>query len=670
MQKNLKIDDNLIGADNIAALLDEADLNVIGSTVKSNFEADQQSRTEWLEQTEKWLNLALQFVKQKSFPWPEAANVKYPLISIAALQFNARAYPALLPNNQPVKGKVFGYDQDGEKANKASRVASHMNYQLLDKMKNWEDDLDKLTISLPIIGTMFKKVCQDPLRNVPKTELLFPNEVVVNYWAKDGEDVRISHLMAMHPNLLKSYQNSNLFLDVDLASLQSSGILEESKQRSDVRLGFTPPQDQVDDKPHAIVEQHGFLDLDGDGYYEPYVITIHLESGKVLRIVARYSANSIVRNEDRSIRYIDPIKYFVKYDFFPSADGSYYGRGFGSMLGHLNETANTLINQLLDAGTLSNMQSGFLARGVRLSGGEKRFRPGEWKVVNSTGDDLKKGIFPMPVREPSDVLFKLLDFIVSSGKQLASISDTMTGEMPGQNTKATTTTLVVEQGMKVFNAIYKRIYRSLGKEFDVLFEMNRLYLPTDEEFAIVGTDIYGKVAKEDYMDSTINVMPSADPNVDSDQQAAQRAQMLLNLAGPLQLNQDEVKKRVLKTLKEPNPEALMNAPPPPPNPEIEFRKQELELQEREVALKESNAQFENQLREAQAMAAIAKAEMDAQGIRLQQMAQELQRITEQNKQFMAAMSMQHQMHKDAREADLAEQSQMFDQQEPAEPTAE
>lgn len=626
MPSKLKLKE-IIAHENIAAILDSEDLKTIGSLVTSGFEADRESCSQWLEQTENWLNLALQYTKSKSFPWPEAANIKYPLISIAALQFNARAYPALLPNTVPVKGKVVGNDPDGSKRAMAQRIAGHMNYQLIDKMPNWEEDLDKLTIALPIVGTMFKKVCYDPLKNVPKTELLFPNDVVVNYWAREGDEWRITHLLPMSKNTVKEYQNSRLFLDVDLQRPQAGSILSEAKMESDKRIGFTESGEQNDDAPHTIIEQHCYLDLDDDGYYEPYIVTVHYASRQVLRIVARYSESDMVFNEDGDIRYINPIKYFVKYDFFPSADGAYYGRGFGSMLGHLNETANTLINQLVDAGTLSNMQSGFLARGVRLAGGEKRFRPGEWKVVNSTGDDLKKGIFPMPVREPSDVLFKLLDFIINSGKQLASVSDTMTGEMPGQNTKATTTTLVVEQGMKVFNAIYKRLYRAMGKEFIALYTLNKMYVPVDGDFAMIGPDEYGKVAKEDYYESNISVIPSADPTVDSEASATQRIQSMIQLSQAVPLNPQELAKRALHAMKEPNPEALLQMPEAPPNPEIEFKKKELEQRDRELEIKEQEAGSKAMLAEAQAMLAVAKAQVEQQNKTINEMAMQLNQLT-------------------------------------------
>ena len=208
-------------------------------------------------------------------------------------------------------------------------------------------------------------------------------------------------------------------------------------------------------------------------------------------------------------------------------DGSFYDIGFGVLLGPLNESVNTIINQLIDAGHLSSLQGGFLGKGLRLRMGEQRFQPGEWKVVNATGDDLKKQIVPLPVKEPSNVLFELMGSLITSGKELASVAEIFVGKTPGQNTPATTTMATIEQGMKVFTAVYKRIYRSLGEEFTKLFRLNSLYLNPNTYNEVVGMSIN----PEDFDEEQRKVFPGADPTAVSQTEKLLKAQGLLELLG-------------------------------------------------------------------------------------------------------------------------------------------
>lgn len=603
---------------NIANHLDEDKLNAIGMDVVEEYETDLDSRTDWYERAGKWMELALQVSEKKNFPWPQASNVKFPLLTIAALQFNARAYPALLPDHKPVKGEVVGFDPDGSKADKAERIAKHMSWQLLKKMGNWEEDMDKLTLALPIIGTMFKKTYWDDFDAVPKSEIIYPKDLVVNYFSKSLEEApRVTHVISMLPNEIKEKQMAKLYLDVELGNSGENDPHEKENRRD----GSVAPENDNDyDDPRVILEQHGFLDLDDDGYYEPYVIVVDRYSRKVLRITARYTEDGLIRNEDESLRKIVPINYFTKFSFIPNPDGGFYDLGFGILLGPINESVNTLINQLIDAGTLSNLQSGFLGRGVRIKGGEFRFRPGEWKTVNSTGDDLHRNVFPMPVREPSNVLFQLLGLMIESGKQLSSVSDIMTGQNPGQNTKATTAVTTVEQGLKVFNAIYKRVFRSLGKEYLKLFHLNRMYLAADEEFNVLGVrNQAAQVGPSDYQDPKMNVIPSADPVIATSEQKMQRAQALMQLLQTGLINPQVAVKRVLEAQEQPGVEEIMAVKPPPPPMEMQLKQAELQLEAKRLELDTLVAMADAKLKEAQAIYQLAQAESTAGNLQLNQL---------------------------------------------------
>jgi len=630
---------------NIASDLDEKTLKQIGAEVVENYNRDEESRVDWREKTEDWMKLALQVTEGKNFPWPGSANIKYPLLTIAALQFNARAYPSILPDQNPVKGKVIGFDPDGQKMMKAERIGKHMSYQLMEKMDTWNEDMDKLTLALPILGCMFKKIYYDPLNEVNKSEIIYPKHLVVNYYAKSLDDADcVTHVLEMQQNALKERQMAGIYLDIKLSKPNG----EDIDQRSNANQGlYSGPDDKS--TPYTLLEQHMWFDLDDDGYKEPYIAIVDLESAKVLRLVARFSTDGIKYNSDGTLRRIIPDKYFTKYSFIPNPDGGFYDLGFGLLLGPINETTNTIINQLIDAGTLSNLQGGFLARGVRIKGGDFRFRPGEWKVVNSTGDDLRKGIVPLPVTPPSNVLFQLLGMLVESGKQLSTISDIMTGEMPGQNTPATTTMAAVEQGLKVFNAIYKRIYRSLTSEYKLLFDLNKKYMSGVEEFTIVGTNDPAFAAGEDYRDEKMNVVPSADPNVSSEAQKLAKAQGLMELLGTGMINPQIAVKRILEAQQQYGIEELMNVQPPQPSVEDQVAMQEVQIKQFEAETERAKAQAQAELFSAQAIAAVAKAQVDALSLEVEKYKTMVDVMLKGNDQTVSVVKQLHEM--DSKEAD-------------------
>jgi len=576
METEYNIDmDKILSSENLAEELTEEELTSLAQEILEEYEEDRQSRAGWEYAMDDAMRLAMQVVEEKTIPWPGAANVKYPLLTTAAIQFSSRAYPALVPGVTIVKGKVSGRDLTGEKAEKADRIGQHMSYQLLEEMEDWEEEMDKLCVSLPILGTMFKKTYYDSVLQRNVSELVYPRDLIVNYWAKTLETApRIHHRIYLSDNSIYERVADEIYLDWgDELTKQITDTEDHLEQ--DIHE-ITRPQEVDDDTPHEIIETHCFLDLDGDGYKEPYVITTHLASQKILRIVARFDEDGLYEDDNKEVKRIKPIHYFTKFSFVPDPDGSFYDIGLGILLGPINETINTVINQLLDAGSLSNMQAGFISKGIRIKGGNKNFELGEWKTVNSTGDDLRKGIVPLPVREPSNVLFTLLGTMIDSGEKLASVTDMLMGENPGQNQPATTTMTVLEQGLKVFTSIYKRMYRSLKKEYKKLFELNSKYLPDEKYFNVLdeGQEQSKPIAKQDYDKKTADVQPYADPNIASDSMKILKAQALLELAQLGTLNPMEVTKRMLAAQDQPNPEALLMQKQGPSKEEIEMKQKE------------------------------------------------------------------------------------------------
>lgn len=571
---------------NLAESLSEEQLEEIGAAAKQGYETDKESRSDWERHMEAWVKLAGQIQEQRTFPWPGASNVKYPLMTTAAMQFAARAYPSLVPSNgDVVKAKVIGKDPDGSKLELANRVSTYMSYQVMHEMLHWEEGMDKLLIQLPVIGMMFKKTYWDSVKKIPASEVISPKNLIVNYWAKSLDSAeRISEEIEMSPRVLKERQLAKLFLDIDLG---------EPPVPEDSNTG------QFDETvPYIFIEQHTFLDLDDDGYKEPYVVTFQRETGTVVRIVPRFEEDGIIMNDDGDVIQIVPLQFYTKFGFVPNPDGSFYDIGFGCLLGPLNESVNTLINQLIDAGTLNNLQGGFLGKGLRLRMGDYGFKPGEWKSVNSTGDDLKKQIVPLPSKEPSEVLFKLMGSLITSGKELASVAEIFTGKMPGQNTPATTTMATIEQGMKVFTAVYKRIFRSLTEEFKKIYDINRAYLNPQTYAEVVDVE----VGPDDFS-GKYEICPGADPTAVSQTEKLMKAQGLLELLPLGMLNPVEVLTRVLEAQEQPNWQQLLHpqvaetgqAPEPPPDPKMQEMQMKSQLEQQKMQMQMQMQEQKGQL---------------------------------------------------------------------------
>lgn len=603
--------EKILETTNVAELLNEEDLKIISSKVREGYDRDLDSRKPWEEDLTKWSKLAMQISEERTYPWPNAANIKYPLLSTAAMQFAARAYPTLVPSDgKVVKCQVIGKDPTGEKTNRAERVSTHMSYQVMHQMCGWEEDMDKLLLALPIAGTAFKKTYWDAGKQQNVSKLIFPKLLVVNYYAKSLEDAeRLTEIVYLSKRQVKERQNKKIYLDVELPDPSSKIDEDETHQR------YSSVDD--DTAPYTILEQHTYLDLDNDGYAEPYIVTMDYDSETILRVVPRYNADMVMVDEKNKVISIVSKHYYTKYSFIPNPDGGFYDIGFGRLLGPLNEAANTLINQLTDAGSLSNLQSGFIGKGLRIRMGETRFSPGEWKSVNAVGDDLKKQIFPMPVREPSEVLFKLLDLLLKSGKELASVAEIFVGKMPGQNTPATTTMATIEQGMKVFTAVYKRVYRSLTSEFKKIYLLNREYMNPEEYISILDDN----AQQQDYEASEDDIIPGADPTAVSTQEKQAKVKSLLELLQLGTIDPMAVTKMYLEAHDIPNPEQMMKQPsPPPPDPKMEAMQAKAQLDQQkaqtDMAIAQQKAQMEGKSKE-QEMA--MKQQLAATTLRMKQM---------------------------------------------------
>lgn len=549
---------------NIAEELDEERLQKIAMDVDRKYKIDKDSRSEWEAATKRAMDLALQVRQPKNYPFEKAANIKYPLVTVAALQFGARAYPAIIDGFRIVKGQVVGNDsgvpikddngdpkvdplsgeplwikKPGEKRAKAERVSKHMSYQLLNEMEEWEEDTDVLLHHLPIVGCAFRKVWRSETLGRNKSEMVPAKHLVVNNKCRSLDEApAVTHEVFIYPQDIEERKLSGVWLDLDLPCSHVDG-------------------DNDEDAPHLFLEQHCYIDLDDDGYKEPYIVTLHKESCQVVRIVANYTMDSVKDDGKRIVR-IAKDQYFVKYSFIPDPQGGFYDIGFGQLLESLGETIDTTINQMLDAGHLQNAGGGFIGTGVRLKKREIKVSPGKFEQVEVSGT-LRDQILPHQFQGPSEVLFNLLGMMVEAAKDITAVKDILTGDTNGQTQTATTTLAMIEQGLKVFTAIYKRIYRALKDEFKLLFELNARHI--DEQAYYTFQDQQEVVQKSDYDLASMDICPVADPKMVTDMQRMTHAQLLMQIQehpvfGKIQ-NPEEALRRVYEAAGTEEPDRLI-----------------------------------------------------------------------------------------------------------------
>lgn len=594
---------------NIAEDLDDATRGRIADQAKREYALDDETRAAWKTKYKQWLDFAMQIVQEKSFPWPHAANVIYPLITTAAIQFSARAYPAIIQGKNVVKGTVIGSDAGipapgvqqgsmapgqpgmaqppqgpgmppqgvpmpgmgrwlvppGAKQERADKIGRHMSWQLLSEMPEWEVQTDRLLLVLAITGTMFRKSYFDSadLRNVSET--VDALRLVVNYKAKSFEVApRISEEIDFYPWEIETKVRAGLWLDHGTAG-----------------YGTNNDGNQDEQAPVTFIEQHRRYDLDGDGYDEPVIVTFARDSGKLARITLGFDEDCIEASEDGRVQKITPITYYTKYGFIPSPDGGVYDIGLGSLLYPLNAAINTTINQMFDAGTLAVTGGGFIGGGMSMNTGSVRFAVGEYKVVNTPGATLRENLVSIPFPGPNSVLFQLLQFLVEAAREVASIKDVLSGEIPGGNTPGILGLAVIQQGLKVFSAIYKRVHRSLRQEYEKLFRLNRLYLPEEAGYR-VGAE-YFEIKRSDYEEGA-GVEPVSDPEVVTDMQKMGQANFLLQFKDDPWFNAREVRLRALQAGAIDQTDKLLVSEPPK-NPEIIAGMAQLDIENRMVQLR-------------------------------------------------------------------------------------
>lgn len=572
-------------------------LDKLGQLVLFEFNIDENSRSDWADKAEKAMKFATQDAEEKQWPWPRSSNIIFPLITQAAIQFNARTYPAIIKNRNVVKGVVWGTDKGtpatldgkpdgkpklhpdgtpiwlsapGEKRKRADRVGEHMSWQLLDEMKEWEPQTDSALIQIPIVGGAVRKTYRDPIENRNRSLLVPLKNLVWNYHAPSFEDApRHTEILTLYPDEIETNERAEVFLPL----MYGPGGGDDQTN---------PEQAQSGDEsaPHIFLEQHRRYDLDDDGYPEPYIVTIHKRSSKVVRIVARYDEDGIQTakgadvNEDSEngalsdregddrdeIIKIKPVDHYTLIPFLPNPDGGSYPVGFGHLLRPLNEAINTTLNQMFDAGTLQNAGGGFVSDSLSIASGPVNFQVGKYVRVGSKGQAIRDAVFPIPFPGPSNVLFQLLGALIKTSEGVAGTQEILAGGAEKANAPPTTILALIEQGLQVYTAIHKRVYRALKSEFDKLYRLNRIYLKENQRYQI--GDEWREVTPDDYRLGG-GVEPIADPTMITDMQKLGRAQILQGYRGDQAINQKEIATRLFEAANVDRIEELFVPPPPP-----------------------------------------------------------------------------------------------------------
>jgi len=537
----------------------------IAMRVMDDYQLDKDSMADWLQQMERGIKLATLAKEAKTYPFDGAANVKYPLITSAALQFNARAYPAIVPSSDVVKAKVWGKDPQGTKAARGQRVAEFMSWQLTAKVEEWEPETDKLLTILPIVGEVFRKWWYDSAEGRPRCRLIEPGKLIVNAKVKSLSDApRLTEELPLYPGEIETRIRSGQFEPFE---------------------GEEPAEDRQ--AAQDFIEQHCRYDLDGDGYEEPYIATVHVATRTLVRMVADFGPEDVqfqrqqiqsvtmavdqmtgapvlvpvVQEVATGILGIKRGSYFIDYLFMPAMDGSFHGTGLGLLLGDISEAINSIINNLLDAGHFASLGGGFIGSEFRMKGGGSRFRPGEWKMVTGPGDDVRKALVPMTFPGPDAVMFQMLGMLIEAGREIASVKDVMTGDSGGRQQTATTTLALIEQGMMVFTAAYKRIFVALKREYKLLAKINAGTVGREEYSAFFdGQEQYDP--QQDFGAHDMDVEPVADPRSVTKMQMAAKAQLVMQMAEQGLVDKGEAVKRAAEAADIPDFEALLPKPDP------------------------------------------------------------------------------------------------------------
>ena len=504
--------------DNLAEYISEGALAELASDLISDFDDDISSRKDWMQTYVDGLELLGMKIEERTEPWDGACGVYHPLLSEALVKFQAETMMSMFPGAGPVKTQIIGKEtQDKKEA--AARVQDDMNYQLMDVMQEYRPEHERMLWGLGLSGNAFKKVYFDPHLDRQVSIFVPAEDMVVPYGASNLESAeRVTHVMRKTENELRRLQVAGFYLDVDLGT--PANTLDEVEKKIAEKMGFRA---STDDR-YKLLEMHvdldlpGYEDKDDDGNLTgvalPYVVTLEKGSTTILAIRRNWDPNDETKQKRQ---------HFVHYGYVPGFGFYYFG--LIHLVGAFAKSGTSLIRQLVDAGTLSNLPGGFKTRGLRVKGDDTPIAPGEFRDVDVPSGALKDNIMPLPYKEPSQVLMGLLGQIVEEGRRFANTADLQISDMSA-NSPVGTTLAILERTLKVMSAVQARIHYSMKQELGLLKGIIAAYTP--EEYNYEPSEGDRRAKKSDY--DNVTVIPVSDPNASTMAQKIVQYQAVMQLA--------------------------------------------------------------------------------------------------------------------------------------------
>jgi hypothetical protein len=529
--------EDIVGPDhdaNLAEYIEDNELQALASELVEDFVADRQSRKDWARSYVKGLDLLGMRIEERTQPWAGAAGVFHPVLTEAVVRFQAQAMSELFPASGPVRTKVMG-KKDQDKIDQAQRVETEMNYLLTEEMSEYRDETEQMLFRLPLAGSAFKKVYYDPIMERPCAMFVPAEDFVVSYGAADlATAPRYTHVMKKTPNEIAELQFNGFYLDIDLPAPEAD--YSDIQEKYDEIDGETAVLE--DDDRHTILEVHADLLMpepfdDPDGLARPYVVTIDKSSLTVLSIRRNWYEEDIKKRKRA---------HFVHYRYLPGL--GFYGTGLIHLIGGLAKSATSILRQLIDAGTLSNLPAGLKARGLRIKGDDSPLMPGEFRDVDVPGGAIRDSIAFLPYKEPSSVLYQLLGNIVEEGRRIGSVADVQVGNLNPQAPVGTTLALM-ERSMKVMSGVQARLHAALKNELRILAKIVKDYMPAEYIY-----DMEGDFSRQKDFDSRVDVIPVSDPNASTMAQRVVQYQAAMQLAqqAPNLYNMGKLHRQMLEVL--------------------------------------------------------------------------------------------------------------------------
>lgn len=551
-----------VQSDNIAEMLSDDQLKEIVDDASHGFEIDEESCDEWIKMNKEALKMIKAETRQTEHTKSYAhSKVIYPLLASATIQLASRLIPQLVRNNKVAECAVLGPDPDGAKAAKAEAVSNFFSYDLLVDSDSWLKESHKLIQMYCAWGMGYRKPYYDENQDKVLSEVLSPEDVIINSNTTCIEKSRrITVRNYMTKREITEFIRADKFVDVDIDSLKAGYNREEDCQ------------DLQDNNPvYEILEQFCYLDLDEDGYDEPYIVFFHKDSSKVLGIYSAYEVEDIYVNSKGKVKKIVSRPFIIDYHCIDDPEGKYHSLGLNHLLFHQNKSITSILRQLIDSGTLANQQGGFVTKAFKTKKREIKQELGQFTQLEIPPNvDIRSQIISLPFKEPSQVLFSLLGLLIDAGKETGFVTEALMGESQGQNVPATTMLAIVEQGTRAFKPMVQKLYHSLKKEFKLMFHLYGKY-STFERF-IRYQDVNIQISREIFDESQLDIVPVADPTQSSEAHRYIKIQALENMLNtPLVnvMNLQALAARIFKELQIENPQELISQPQPQqPDPKM------------------------------------------------------------------------------------------------------